>query len=199
MARVRSITSAALGAVLLVGAVAAQKLEVKAEADPKADFSTIRTYGWLPPPPVVRNVAPDAVSNPNLSNEVLGPHIVAAIDRQLAARGLVQAGQDDADVQIVYVAAMRSGVDSDYLGQHYGYITRFAPPGAIAYGPATSASVYQQGTIVVDVVQRAAKRGIWRGSVVTRVAQERKLEDRVKRINEAIERIFRRFPIQPKD
>jgi hypothetical protein len=196
MTRMRSFTAAALGVVLLAGGAAAQKLEVKSEIDPKADFATIRTYAWLPPTPVVRNVAPDAVSNPNLSNEVLGPHIVAAIDRQLAARGLVKAGQDDADVHVVYVAAMTSGVDSDYLGQHYGYITGYAP-GAIGHGPATSASVYQQGTIVVDVVQRAAKRGIWRGSVVTRVAQERKLEDRIKRINEAMERVFQRFPIQP--
>ncbi len=199
MTRGRSFTVTALGTVLLAGTVAAQKLEIKSDIDPKADFSTIRTYAWLPPPPVVRNVAPDAVSNPNLSNEVLGPHIVAAIDRQLAVRGLARAEQDEADVHVVYVAAMTTGVDSDYLGEHYGYVTGFAPPGAIAYGPATSASVYQQGTIVVDVVQRAAKRGIWRGAVVTRVAQERKLEDRVKRINEAIERIFRRFPIQPKD
>jgi hypothetical protein len=33
---------------------------------------------------------------------------------------------------------------------------------------------------------------------VTRVAQERKLADRIKRIDEAMERVFRRFPIRPK-
>ena len=65
-------------------------------------------------------------------------------------------------------------------------------------GPSTSTTIYQKGTIIVDVVQRAAKRGIWRGSVVTRIEQERKLEDRVKRINEAMDRIFQRFPIKPR-
>jgi hypothetical protein len=48
------------------------------------------------------------------------------------------------------------------------------------------------------MVQRAAKRGIWRGSVVTRIDQERTLEQRIKRINEAAERMFERFPIRPK-
>jgi hypothetical protein len=47
-------------------------------------------------------------------------------------------------------------------------------------------------------VQRAAKRAIWHGSVATRIAQERKLEDRVKRINEATERVFQKFPIRAK-
>ena len=58
--------------------------------------------------------------------------------------------------------------------------------------------VHQKGTVVVDVVQRASKRAIWRGSVVTRINQESTMEKRVARINEAAERIFQKFPVKAK-
>ena len=199
MSRARPLTvfGAAVGVLLLTVAAGAQKLKVKSETDPEADFTKIRTYTLLPPPPLVRNVAPDAATNPDLSEETLGPHIVAAIERQLAARGLTKGAPDSADVQVVYIAALTTGVNSTQLGEYYGYVTGFSAP-VIGYTPSTSVDIHQKGTIVIDVVQRAAKRGIWRGSVETRIAQERKLEDRVKRINEAAERVFQKFPIRPK-
>jgi hypothetical protein len=192
------MTVCAAAALLFVAAPGAQKLEVKTHQDPKADFSTIRTYAWLPPVPIVRNVAPDAVSNPTLSQEAIGPHIVAAVDRQLAARGLTQADRDSADVHVVYFAALTVGFNDSYLGEHYGYITGWPSPIPPGFAPSTSMTIYEKGTIVVDVVQRAAKRGIWRGSVVTQVPQERTLEKRIERINEAAERMFQKFPVAVK-
>ena len=189
---------AALALVALGGPAAAQKLEVKAERDPASDFDTIRTYAMLPPAPMVTNVAPGAKGNPNLSQEVLGPHIAAAVERQLAARGLVKAPEETADVHVVYLGALTTGMSQTYLGEYYGYVTGWGSPIPPGLAPSTSTTIYQKGTIIVDVVKRAAKRGIWRGSVVTRIEQERKLEDRVKRINEAMDRIFQRFPIKPR-
>jgi hypothetical protein len=76
---------AVLAATLVLGSVVlAQKLEIETHRDEKADFSTLKTYAWLPPAPAVKNTS-DALSNPNLSQEVLGPHIVKAVDAQLAA------------------------------------------------------------------------------------------------------------------
>ena len=101
--------------LLAVAAVAgAQKLEVKSERDPDADFASIRTYAWLPPAPMIRNVAPDAVSNPNLTDEVLGPHLVAAFDKQLAARGLSKVEADTADIHVVYLAALTSNISQSF-------------------------------------------------------------------------------------
>jgi hypothetical protein len=178
------IVSAALLAFLALGGiVVAQKLEVKTNHDPDADFSAIKTYAWLPPAPVIKNTS-DAVSNPTLSQEALGPSIVAAVDKQLAARGLVPAD--------------RVGFNQTYLGEYYGYVTGWGSPIAPGLAPSTSMTVYEKGAVVIDIVQRASKRAIWRGSVVTRVHQERTLDERIARINDGVERIFKRFPIQPK-
>ena len=194
--RTRVLTAALT--VALAGGAAAQKLDVKTHRDPKANFSQIRTYAWLPPPPMVRNVAPDAVSNPTLSDEALAPHITAAVDRQLAARGLTKTSADTADVHVVYFAALSVGFNQSYLGEHYGYITGWAMPIAPGYAPSTSVAVYEKGTVLVDLVDRALKRAIWRGSVVTRISQEHTLEKRIERINEGAARMFEKFPLKPK-
>jgi hypothetical protein len=186
-----------LGILVLGGVVAAQKLEVKTDKDPKADFTALRTYAWLPPAPAIRNVAPGVPTNPTLSQEVLGPHITAAVDRQLAARGLTKADPDAADVHVVYMAALSTGFSHTYLGEYYGYVTGWGSPIAPGLAPSTSSTIYEKGTVVVDMVDRASKRAIWRGSVVTRVHQETKLEKRIERINQGTERMFERFPIRP--
>jgi hypothetical protein len=193
---VKQVLVSLLVAIALVGVTAAQKLEVKTESDPKADFTVIQTYAWRPAPPIKRDTPPDAISNPTLSDEALGPHIIAAVDRQLQARGLRQSDPETADVHVVYLGAISSAVSSSYLGEHYGYITGWGSPVPAGLAPTTSLTGYQKGTIVVDVVQRAANRAIWRGSVETKIAEGRRLEDRIKRIDEAIERIFQRFPIR---
>jgi Domain of unknown function (DUF4136) len=187
-----------LGILVLAGVVAAQKLEVKTDKDPSADFTALRTYAWLPPAPVIKNVAPGVPTNPTLSQEVLGPHITAAVDRQLAARGLTKVEPDAADVHVVYMAALTTGFSHTYLGEYYGYVTGWGSPIPPGLAPSTSATIYEKGTVVVDMVERASKRAIWRGSVVTRVHQETKLEKRIERINDGTERMFERFPIRPK-
>jgi hypothetical protein len=187
-----------LGILVFGGVVAAQKLEVKTDKDPKADFAAIRTYAWLPPAPLIQNVAPGVPTNPTLSQEVLGPHIMAAVDRQLAARGLTKADPDAADVHVAYMAALSTGFSHTYLGEYYGYVTGWGSPIPLGMAPSTSSTIYEKGTVVVDMVDRASKRAIWRGSVVTRVHQETKLEKRIERINQGAERIFQRFPIRPK-
>jgi hypothetical protein len=186
-----------LSALLLVS-VEAQNLEVKTNQDPKADFTSIKTYAWLPPAPMVKPTETDAVRNPSLNQEVLGPHIVAAVDRQLAARGLTQTDRDSADVHVVYFAAITVGFQQTYLGEYYGYVTGWASPLAPGYTPSTSSTVFEKGTVVVDMVHRASKRAIWRGSVVTRIHQEHTIEKRIARINDGAERIFKKFPIRSK-
>jgi hypothetical protein len=183
--------------VIVLGATLyGQKLQIKTNSDPKADFASVKTYAWLPPAPLVKNVAPDGLSNPQLTQEVLGPHLVAAVNRELTARGWVEGPRDTADVHVVYFAALTTGFNSTYLGEYYGYVTGWAMPIAPGYTPSTSSSVYEQGTIVFDIVQRESKRAIWRGTAVTRIVQERTLDKRIERINEAAHRMFEKFPVR---
>ena len=53
----------------------------------------------------------------------------------------------------------------------------------------------EKGTILIDIVDRASKRAIWRGTVRTRIDQELTLEKRIERINEGTARLFQKFPL----
>ncbi len=176
----------------------AQKLEVSHNRDKTANFEAIKTYAWLASPPPPKTTASD-VTNPGLAHEVIGPQITAAIDKQIARRGWQKAGQDQADVLVVYYAAMTVGFDSTVVGETYAYATGWAsviPPGL---APTSSLTVIETGTIIVDIVQRDPRKAIWRGTMKTRVNQENTEEKRVARINEATERVFRDFPVRPKN
>jgi hypothetical protein len=199
MARVvRGVVLAGVLGWAAAGGAADSKLEVKTQKDPTANFKAIKTYAWLPPAPLVKNVAPDAVSNPTLSDEALGPPIMAAVSRELAARGLVEAPADVADVHVAYFAALGTGFNQTYLGEYYGYVTGWGSPIPYGLAPSTSMTVYEKGTVLVDVVNRAAKRAIWRGTVVTRIQQEHTLEKRIERINEGAAKLFQKFPLPRK-
>jgi hypothetical protein len=191
------MVAGALGGFLFAGVAGAQKLEIKTNQAPDTDFKALKTYAWLPPVPVVKNVAPDAVSNPTLSEEALVPQLVSAVERELESRGFSKAPFDTADVHVAYFAALTVGFNQTYLGEYYGYITGWASPIPIGLAPTTSVTLYEKGTVLVDVVERASNKAVWRGTAVTRIAQEHSLEKRIERINEAAKKMFDKYPVKP--
>jgi hypothetical protein len=197
MARRPVIVSVALAGLALAAVAVAQKVEIKTNQAPNTDFKVFKTYAWLPPVPVVKNVAPDAVTNPTLSEEALMPALVAAVDRELAARGFTKAPAESADVHVAYFAALSVGFDQSYLGEHYGYITGWASPIPIGLAPTTNVNVYEKGTVLVDMVNRAANKAVWRGTALTRIAQEHSVDKRIERINDAVKRMFEKYPVKP--
>lgn len=192
-----AIASGVLAGCIFAGVAFAQKVDIKTNQAPDTDFKKFKTYAWLPPVPVVKNVAPDAVTNPTLSEEALAPALVAAVDRELVARGITKAPFDSADIHVAYFAALSVGFNQSYLGEHYGYITGWASPIPIGLAPTTNVTVYEKGTVLVDLVERTANKAIWRGTAVTRIAQEHSVEKRIERINEAARKIFEKYPVKP--
>jgi len=53
------LLTAALTGFVFVAAAVAQKVDIKTNQAPNTDFKVYKTYAWLPPVPVVKNVAPD--------------------------------------------------------------------------------------------------------------------------------------------
>lgn len=192
-----AILIGALASLVLAGTAVAQKVEIKTNQAPNTDFKVFKTYAWLPPVPVVKNVAPDAVTNPTLSEEALMPALVSAVDRELSARGFTKAPAETADVHVAYFAALTVGFNQSYLGEHYGYITGWASPIPIGLAPTTNVNVYEKGTVLVDIVDRAAKKAVWRGTALTRIAQEHSVDKRIERINDAVKRMFEKYPVKP--
>jgi uncharacterized protein DUF4136 len=185
----------AMVAVCLAGAAmmgAAQKLTVDSHFDATADFPRLTTYAWLPPPPLTTEVAPGAEDNPGLTQKALEPQIVASVDRELARRGLSKA-TDAPQLNVVFYAALKIGTDDMQLGSYYQYTTGWATPLANAT-QGDQVTMYEQGSIVVDLIDRSSKKAIWRGSASSRVTEENTQEKRLARVDEAVVRMFSKFP-----
>ncbi len=165
-----TIVGALACAVLATAVASAQK--VTTDSDPAAPFASYKTYMWTAGTP-----------SPNPLGE---QRIHAAVDGQLAARGLTQV-QSDPDV---YVAThVLTHEEKELIANGFGY----GPWGGWGGGVGTiNVQTYVQGTLIVDLYDAMTKKMVWRG-VATDTASD-KPQKNTKKITKALTKMFQRFP-----
>jgi hypothetical protein len=154
-----------LAAILLAGvAVAAAgqpKYGVKVDVDRKADFTKLKTYTWS-----TRYSAPD---------KSVHAWIVAAVERQLAAVGLVKQVEGPSDVIVVYDAQRQTDVDLEAPAQEHG-----AQP------------TYTVGLLVVRLLDPASGQALLQGRLLRPISADR--EKLPGEIDAAVTDIFSKYP-----
>src|SRR5271167_1349991 len=171
-----------LALVLSLGAQA-QKIHV-AVPDKSIDFSKFKTYSWEPL---------GAVSHPMLAADVVG-----AIEDQMKAKGLQLVPCNPDLVIKVYgsIDQESTAYSNDPLYMGTGGVPPFDPS---LYGPAlvgtwgnTTVTIHK-GELVVDLIDFAAKKLVWRGMAQDNLAahDKNKLLDQV---NNAITKMFKDYP-----
>lgn len=169
-------------AVLGLTVSACATMNVSSHVEQGLDFGQFHTWKW---------VQADALpaTDARMDNPFFRDHFQGAVERELAARGLVQTASD-----------------SDPADLLVHYHANIAPRMAVASGDPTSGACYDEnctvrvfenevGTMVIDVVDGRTNRLIWRGWAQSSVAgvldQPQAFQ---KRIEEAVKRMFERFP-----
>lgn len=171
---------------LIVLAGCATGPQISSDSDPQADFASYRSYAFYSP----LAVEPKGYSTP-ASNAMK-----SAVRREMEARGYVyDAAAPDLLVNLnAYVSERQDVVSMPEVNYAYYYSYRanayFAMP---FWGERTSVHRYREGTLNVDLVDARAKRLVWEGVAVGRVARL-KPADREQRINATIGEIFARYP-----
>lgn len=171
--------SAALVAafVLLPAVMTAQKTSF--DFDKTATFSAFKTYALK---------EGTKVGDPLIDNR-----IVAAIETQLAAKGLTK---DEAkpDLTVVYHVAFDKQKDISAFSTGGG-------PYRWGGGWGTTdvrVSEILIGTLVIDIVDTAKSEVVWRGMGVKEVDVQAKADKRDKNINNAVQKILKNFPPKSK-
>jgi len=157
-------------------------MNVSSHVQPGLDFGQFHTWKW---------VQADALpaTDARMNNAFFQDHFQGAVERALAVRGLVQTGSNSepADLLVHYHA-------------------NIAPRIEVAHGDPTSGACYDEncnvrvfenevGTMVIDVVDGRTNRLIWRGWAQSPVGGELEHPQTFqKRIDEAVRRMFQRFP-----
>ena len=150
-------------------------VSVNYDYDQSVNFATIQTYTWGEIPGVDDILTQDPL---------LKKRFVASIDNYLQSRGYRMVAPDQADVLVVIQAGVNEkmqiidwGYPGGYYGRPYGWHGGYGY--GSPFGSRIDVSYYEEGTLIVDIVENAKKQLIWRGlgkGIVQRYADHAKLQ-----------------------
>jgi hypothetical protein len=173
----------ALGAVVLlaVTASACVSMSVSSHFERGADFSRLRTWDWGQPDGL-------PTGDPRLDNNAFfTDHLQGAVEKSLATRGF---------------ARVPAGTTPDVLVHYHANISqRFEvnePDVNCSPGDCRASVIdYEQGTLVLDMIDARTNKLLWRGWARDSVEGVIDNQDRMERqITEAVTKMFARFPTE---
>jgi Domain of unknown function (DUF4136) len=175
-------SSVALIAALVLAPVVLLAQKTSFDYDKTANFAAFKTYALK--------------DGTKVGNPLIDNRIVAAIESELAAKGLT-ASADKPDVTVIYHVAFDKKQD----------ITAFSTGGgpyAYRWGGGWSTTDVRVneilvGTLVIDVADANKNEVVWRGMGVKEVDVQAKAEKRDKNINGAVKKILKDFPPKVKN
>ena len=155
--------------------------------DKTANFASFKTYAHK--------------EGTKVGQELIDARILAAIDAQLAAKGLT-ASESSPDVYVVYHVAFDKEKDiSTYSTGYGGGYGRYGWGYGGGWGGGSSTTQVRDiliGTLVIDMADAKAGKLVWRGMGVKEVDTQAKPEKRDKSINNAVTKIFKNYPPKQK-
>ena len=178
-------TIAALAVLLLPVLVAAQK--VSYDYDKALNFAGYKTYAHK--------------DGTKVGQPLIDDHIVAAIDTELAAKGLTKV-ESNPDVFVIYHVAMDKEKDISTYSSGYG--GGYGPYGWGWGGGWSGGTTTTQvrdiliGTLVIDLADAGKGLLAWRGMGVKEIDTQANPEKREKSINNAVKKILKNYPPKQK-
>jgi hypothetical protein len=162
-------------AILLAGC---STISVNQDYDPGYDFSKLKTFGFIP-------ISPEAGID-QLNANRFGD----AIKNELTAKGYTISENADFGVAILFGKQTKTNVTS--YGYGYG-------PYWGRYGGTTNIDVsqYDEGTLIIDVIDMNKKELVWRGTGTGVINPNATVEERTANINNAVAQILAQFPPTP--
>jgi len=181
---------------MLVGAAVilascASKPTIESDYDHSIDFSQYKTYGFF---------NPMGIENPSYSS-IYGSIFRDAISKEMESRGYTQSDNPDLMINVSGRLQDKTKVtttsDPYMHGGYYGYRRgAYGAWGGYGYGTSTHVSNYTEGTVNVDMVDRALKRMVWEGVAVGRVNEKKTNEETRTNIHNGIQEMFAGYPFR---
>jgi hypothetical protein len=174
-------------ALLLLGASAAYGQDVRYDYAQGTNFSQLKTYKWV------------AIKGADQPDELTAQRITAAVDAELARKGLTKTDSEDADLYIGYQTAV--GAEKQFTSYNTGW--GYGPGwgrGWYGYGGAMTTTTYGStstvyvGQLDLSMYDRATKQLVWRGVATKTLDPKAKPEKKQKNINKAVQKLLKNFP-----
>jgi hypothetical protein len=169
-------------AAALLTACAAPAPTIRSQSDPGANLSAYQTFGFFDELPGQQ--AP--------YQSFVDKHIKDAIAREMQARGYRR--EVNGQLLVNYHRQRKDKVKVTQTAEpmgYYGYRSGFYGWGGTAV--TTNVQNYREGTLLIDVVDGAAKKLLWNSVAVGRVT-EKMLDNPQAVIDDAVKQMFLEFP-----
>ena len=174
----------ALVSLALVLCIGCATVQVSTDHDPDYDFSGKTSYAWLDQRSGVQGDRQDVSS-------LIDRRIRASVEEELATKGLSQRNRAGAALLVTYRLSIEEKFDVDTYTTGVGY-----GPGWYGRVGNTQTVVreYDQGTLLIDLVDASSNQLVWRGTGEARLSEYRSPEEREVRIRKAVAEILASFP-----
>jgi len=171
-------------AVLVLG-ITACATKVETDYKPGADFSAYKTFSWY-----------DKTSVPKkgeVVNTLFDDRVRSAIQNTLKLRGYSEGKSPD--FLVTYHFSVEQKLESRDVSVGLAYSPRGWGWGA-GVNTGTTVNQYEEGTLMIDILDAAGKELLWRGYVQERLYGSKTPEEREEDIQEAVTAILTKFPPQ---
>lgn len=175
-------------ALLLATLVAAgcSGINVSQDYDPAMNFGTITSFRW-------ESEAQEATGDPRIDNPLRDARIRAAIERVLAEKGFTPSANAPPAFLVRYQYTLRQKLESGSGGVGFG-IGSYGRHGGIAVGTGNPVREYDEGMLVIDLVNAVSPTQLWRGTGTQRFRDYDNPEKASRDINTLVEKILVQFP-----
>src|SRR5580704_10340873 len=182
----------AMVALSALGGISAIAQDVRYDFDKDKDFLKYKTYKWV------------SVQGADKLDDLTAKQLTAAIDAELAKKGLTMTDSDNADLCIDYQTAISA--EKEYTAYNSGWDT--GPgwgAGWYGYGYGTrgmstttygSTSTIYVGQLDLSMYDASQKQLVWRGVASKTLDAKAKPDKKEKNINKGVQKLLRNYPPQ---
>jgi hypothetical protein len=171
--------------LLLAGAGTALAQDVRYNFDKSANFNGFKTYKWV------------VIKGDTQLQDLADRQVKAAVDAELAKKGLTRSESDTADLYIGYQAAVSTEKEYTSFDSGWGYGPGwygggwYGGGGGMTTGSTTTIYV---GQLALDMYATSPKALVWRGVASKTLDTKAKPEKQEKNLAKAIAKVLKNYP-----
>lgn len=174
-------------AALLLGVTPVVAQDIRYDFDKDKDFSKYKTYKWV------------SIKDADQPDDLTARQLVAAIDAELAKKGLTKTDADSADIYIGYQTAVGTEKQFTAYNTGWGYGSGWGR-GWYGYGGMATTTTYGStstvyvGQLDLSMYDSGQKQLVWRGTASKTLDPKAKPDKKQKNIAKAVQKLLKNYP-----
>ena len=172
--------------VLLAGTGTAFAQDVRYNFDQQANFAAYKTYKWV------------AIKGATPLSELVDRQIKAAVDAELATKGLTKSESETADLYIGYQAAVGQEKEYTSFDSGWGYGPGYYRGGWYGGGgggiTTGQTSTIYIGQLALDMYASSPHTLVWRGNASKTLDPKAKPDKQEKNLKKAVTKLLKNYP-----